>query len=294
VKFNGNFKTDESLLKYLNDISRYSTLSREEEKQLAIKVKVGDKKAKERLINANLKFVVKIALNYQNRGLTLSELISDGNLGLIKAIEKFDPDKDIKLITYAIWWIRQRILFAIAEKSSLIRIPLGLNNRVKKLKNAKDKIFVEQGYAPDADQLSMETDISEQSINRIANTMFETLSLDEIDYNFGRCGNRPYSSHYENISIIDVFENSDSADPKTLVANEKIQETIQQSIKALDDREAYILKSYFGLEGFQEKNYSEIAKEIGISRERVRQIQKIALKKIFNQVYPVKVRSYEL
>jgi RNA polymerase primary sigma factor len=143
---------------------------------------------------------------------------------------------------------------------------------------------VEQGYTPDTDQLSMETEISEQSINRVANTMFETLSLDEIGYN----------SHYENISIIDVFENSDSADPKTLVANEKIQETIQQSIKALDERESFILKSYFGLEGYEEKNYSEIAKVVGISRERVRQILKIALKKIFNRVYPVKVMSYEL
>ena len=284
MKIKNNFGTDESLLNYLNDISRYCTLSKEEEKQLALKVKAGDTKAKERLINANLKFVVKIALNYQNRGLTLSELISDGNLGLIKAIEKYDPDKDIKLITYAIWWIRQKMLFAIAEKSSLIRIPVGLNNRAKKLKSAKEKIFVEQGYTPDTDQLSLETDFSEKSIDRIANSMFETLSLDEINYN----------SNYEHLSIIDVIENSDATDPKTLVANERIHETLQQSIKALDKRESYILKSYFGLDGYEEKNYSEIARDVGISRERVRQIQKIALKKIFNKVYPVKVMSYEL
>jgi len=284
IKNKNEFNTDEALLNYLNDISRYCTLSREEERQLAIKCRSGDRKAKERLINANLKFVVKIALNYQNRGLSLSELISDGNLGLIRAIEKYDPDKNIKLITYAVWWIRQKMLFAIAEKSSLIRVPVGLNNKAKKLKNAKDKRYVQQGYLPDSDQLSKDTEFSEQSINLIANTMFESLSIDDFDTS-------PLST---DPSVYNYYESSDLTDQKTLVANEKLHDSIMKSIEELSPRESFILKSYFGLDGYKEMNFTEIGIELGISREHVRQIQIKVIKKIFKNVYPVKVMSCDL
>lgn len=145
---------DKALQNYLNEISKFKTLSREEEHDLAIKAKNGDVDAMNKLIQANLKFVVKIASRYQNRGLSLSELISEGNIGLIKAIEKFDPDKDIKLISYAIWWIKQRIMLAVSEKSSLIRVPMGKSSAAHRVKLTQDRYFTETGKIATPDELS--------------------------------------------------------------------------------------------------------------------------------------------
>lgn len=269
---------DKALQSYLNNISKYPSLSKEEEKELAIKAKEGDLAAKEKLINSNLKFVVKIASNYQNRGLSLSELVSEGNLGLIKAIEKFDPDKDIKLISYAVWWIKQKILFALAEKTSLIRIPVGLSQAATKIKNIKEKIMVEQGYSPSSSEISDELEISKKVIKQVSDAMTDTLSLDEVSY----------SANYDEMSMMDFIEDLEFLDPKTLLYKERLQKKIEQSIDKLDKRENFIVKSYFGLDGFDEKNFAEIAKDIGISRERVRQIQKEALKKILKAVYKEK------
>ncbi len=264
---------DQALQSYLNEISKIPTLSREEEKELAIKAKNGDEAAKNKLVSANLKFVVKIASHYQNRGLSLSELISEGNMGLIKAIEKYDSDKDIKLISYAVWWIKQKILFALAEKTSLIRVPLGRSNAISKIKNIRDRYTAETGDEISMMQLSNKSDISEKLINNMHLQSIDTLSLDDI----GK------SNQNEDVSILDFVEDPNSPDPKDVYYQEKMQKKINQSLKTLDSRDAHIIKSYFGLEGYKEKNFAEIAQEIGISRERVRQIQKQALKKIYSE-----------
>lgn len=263
---------DQALQSYLNEISKIPTLSREEEKELAIKAKNGDESAKNKLVSANLKFVVKIASHYQNRGLSLSELISEGNMGLIKAIEKYDSDKDIKLISYAVWWIKQKILFALAEKTSLIRVPLGRSNAISKIKNIRDRYTAETGDEISMMQLSNKSDISEKLINNMHLQSIDTLSLDDV----GK------SNQNEDVSILDFVEDPNSPDPKDVYYQEKMQSKINQSLKSLDSRDAHIIKSYFGLEGYKEKNFAEIAQEIGISRERVRQIQKQALKKIYS------------
>lgn len=264
---------DQALQSYLNEISKIPTLSREEEKELAIKAKNGDEAAKNKLVSANLKFVVKIASHYQNRGLSLSELISEGNMGLIKAIEKYDSEKDIKLISYAVWWIKQKILFALAEKTSLIRVPLGRSNAISKIKNIRDRYTAETGDEISMMQLSNKSDISEKLINNMHLQSIDTLSLDDV----GK------SNQNEDVSILDFVEDPNSPDPKDVYYQEKMQSKINQSLKSLDSRDAHIIKSYFGLEGYKEKNFAEIAQEIGISRERVRQIQKQALKKIYSE-----------
>lgn len=268
---------DKALQNYLNEISKYKTLTREEEHELAMKANAGDKEALNKLIQSNLKFVVKIATRYQNRGLSLSELISEGNIGLIKAIEKFDPSKDIKLISYAIWWIKQRIMLAVSEKSSLIRVPMGKVSSASKIKATSDRYFAQTGEKPSSEELSEKTNITEKSIDQLKGQIIETVSLDEIfqtgDYN-------EYSSH-------DLIEARDSSDPQSLYYSELMTQRIENAISNLDSREADIIRTYFGLnESMESKNFAQIAEEMGLSRERVRQIQKEALKKIMHDLRP--------
>ncbi len=270
-----NVFQDKALQSYLNEISKYPTISREEERELAIRAKKGDEKAKNELVKANLKFVVKIASHYQKRGLSLSELISEGNIGLIKAIEKYDTEKEIKLISYAVWWIKQKILFALAEKTSLIRVPLGRSNALNKLRSIRERYIAQTGDEPSMDHLSEESDISEKLLGNIKMQSNNTLSLDELSY----------SNKNEESSLLDYVEDVTAEDPKNLYFKNKLHDRIQNSIKNLDKRDAHIIKSYFGLDGYTEKNFAEIADEMGISRERVRQIQKQALKKILDKSY---------
>lgn len=270
-----NVFDDQALQNYLNEISIYPTLTREEEQSLAQEAKNSNQEAKNQLIKANLKFVVKIASHYQNRGLSLSELISEGNMGLIKAIEKFDPSMDIKLISYAVWWIKQRILFAISEKSSMIRIPMGRANAANKIKHAKDRILAESGNHASMDDIMEKTDLSSKLIDDIFYQPSDTISIDEISFN----------SKNDDINILDFIEDPSIEDPKTIYYRERLQDTIKKSIDTLSNRDALIIKAYFGLDGGKEKNFAQIANELGLSRERVRQIQKSALQKILKDSY---------
>ncbi|MEA1973337.1 MAG: sigma-70 family RNA polymerase sigma factor, partial [Candidatus Cloacimonadota bacterium] len=162
-----NIYEDKTLQKYLSEIAIYAPLSREEEKEYALRAQKNDSEALQILIRSNLKFVVKIAANYQNRGLSFAELISEGNMGLIKAIEKFEPQKKNKLISYAVWWIKQRILFALAEKTSTIRIPLGKSNVSKKIRKAKLEIRSKEGREATMSEIMEKTDLEKKAIKRI-------------------------------------------------------------------------------------------------------------------------------
>ncbi len=268
---------DKALQNYLNEISKFKTLSREEEHDLAIKAKNGDMDAMNKLIQANLKFVVKIASRYQNRGLSLSELISEGNIGLIKAIEKFDPDKDIKLISYAIWWIKQRIMLAVSEKSSLIRVPMGKSSAAHRVKLTQDRYFTETGKIATPDELSEKMNIAEKTIEQLQNKLPETSSFDDIIT----------TSDSQDFTAKDLLEDKDTLDPQSLYYQERMQEKIQNAISKLDAREADIIRNYFGLnESHESRNFVQIAEKLGLSRERVRQIQKEALKKIMREIKP--------
>ncbi|MBM4398903.1 MAG: RNA polymerase sigma factor RpoD/SigA [Candidatus Cloacimonetes bacterium] len=269
--------SDKALQIYLNEISKYKTIPRDEEKELALKARNGDNEALNRLIQANLKFVVKIAARYQNRGLSLSELISEGNIGLIKAIEKFEPDKDIKLISYAIWWIKQRIMLAIAEKNTLIRVPLGKSSQVKKIKAISDKLVTLTGTSPSNEQLSQIMEIDPKLIDQLRSNVIDTLSIDEITT----------TGDNQEVSISDNLEDKNAVDPQTLYYKERLKHKIKRAISNLDAREAEIIKTYYGMNKQQKsKNFAQIAEEMGLSRERVRQIQKEALKKILDDLKP--------
>jgi RNA polymerase primary sigma factor len=268
---------DRALQNYLREISKYPTLSREEEHELGLKARDGDAEAMNRLVQANLKFVVKIAARYQNRGLSLSELISEGNIGLIKAIEKFDPSKDIKLISYAIWWIKQRIMLAVSEKSSLIRVPMGKSSSAHRVKATQDRIFSETGETASTEELSEKTNLSEKSIDQLKEQIVETTSYDELIQ----------SGDFQEYSTRDLIVDKDLVDPQKLYYKERLQERIHRAIDKLDHREADIIRTYFGLnESHESMNFAQIAETMGLSRERVRQIQKEALKKIMVELKP--------
>lgn len=269
--------SDKALQSYLYEISKYKALPRELEQEYAVKAKAGDKDALNKLIQSNLKFVVKIATRYQNRGLTLSELISEGNIGLIKAIEKFDPDKDIKLISYAIWWIKQRIMLAISEKNSLIRVPLGKTSQSNKMKAVSDKKYMETGQAPSDVELGEMLDLDPKMINQLRGNIIDTVSIDEI---ISTSGN-------QEINIGDNLEDKDTADPQTVYYRERMLKKLRNAIDNLEDREAEIIRTYYGINKQNKaRNFAQIAEKMGLSRERVRQIQKEALKKIMDGLQP--------
>lgn len=269
--------SDKALQNYLNEISKYKALPRELEHELAIKAGKGDAEALNTLIQANLKFVVKIASRYQNRGLTLSELISEGNIGLIKAIEKFDPDKDIKLISYAIWWIKQRIMLAISEKNSLIRVPLGKSSQANKLRAISDKMYGSTGKAPSDEELSLLMDVDPKMIDQLRGNIIDTVSIDEMAMTSGN----------QEINISENLEDKHTADPQSSFYKERTQQKLKQAIDNLDTREAEIIRTYYGInKQHRARNFAQIAETMGLSRERVRQIQKEALKKILNGLKP--------
>lgn len=272
-----NVFADKALQNYLKEISKFQALSREEEHELGVKARNGDLEAINRLVQANLKFVVKIASRYQNRGLTLSELISEGNIGLLKAIEKFDPDKDIKLISYAIWWIKQRIMLAVSEKSSLIRVPLGKSSSAYRVKATQDRIYTETGETASTEELSEKMNITEKSIQQLRGQMIETTSFDDLIS----------GANFQEFSTRDMIADEELADPQKMYHRERLQKKISNAIDKLDKREADIIRTYYGLNKEQEtQNFAQIAEKMGLSRERVRQIQKEALKKILAELKP--------
>lgn len=268
---------DKALQNYLNEISKFKTLTREEEHDLGIKARNGDAEAMNLLIQSNLKFVVKIAARYQNRGLSLSELISEGNIGLIKAIEKFDPDKDIKLISYAIWWIKQRIMLAVSEKSSLIRVPLGKSSTAHRIKATSERLFAETGRTASSEDIAERLNITEKSIDLLKDQMPETSSYDDV----------LQTADYQDFSTRDMLEDHDTMDPQQLYQHDRMNHRLHRAINKLEKREAEIIRTYFGLNDRHEtKNFAQIADVMGLSRERVRQIQKEALKKILVELKP--------
>jgi RNA polymerase primary sigma factor len=271
-----NVFEDRALQSYLQQIAKIEPLSREEEHELAIKAKNGDKEAINKLVHSNLKFVVKIASRYQNRGLSLAELISEGNMGLIKAIEKFEPDKEYKLISYAVWWIKQRILFALAEKTNVIRLPLGKANLANKVKAAQDSIFKSSGKKASVEEIAKLTELDEKAIRKINSQLINTVSIDDSGY----------TNKHEKVVFNDFLKDENIIDPKILYYRNKVKKSIDKSIKKLPDRDAFIVKQYFGLESGKGKNFAQIGEELGLSRERVRQIQKKALEKILADAYP--------
>lgn len=266
---------DRGLQKYLSDIADFPTLSREEERELVTKAQAGDEKAMNKLIESNLKFVVKVASKFQGKGLSLSELISEGNLGLIKAIKRFDLSKETKLITYAVWWIQQSIQYAIYEKNRLIRIPAKTITTISKIEDARRKHRAKSGEEATAQEIAEKVDVKEEKALELMNTTTDIVPLESM------YGDTDALSRMAARKVAAPSFQEDLIDPKKIYYRKKLHEKINKKLEKLNPRDARIIQEYFGFgEEDKGKNFAQIARELGLSRERVRQIFKQILEEL--------------
>jgi len=257
-----------SLDKYLQEIGREDLITVEEEVELAQRIRNGDRIALEKLTRANLRFVVSVAKQYQNQGLSLPDLINEGNLGLIKAAEKFDETRGFKFISYAVWWIRQSILQALAEQSRIVRLPLNQVGSLNKINKAFSKFEQENERKPSPEELAEVLDIP---VDKIADTMKVSGRHISVD--------APFVEGEDN-SLLDVMINDDSPNADRVLINESLSKEIERVLAfTLSDRERDIVKKFFGI-GVAEMTLEEIGDEFGLTRERVRQIKEKAIRKL--------------
>ena len=256
-----------SLDKYLQEIGREELVSPEEEVELAQRIRKGDQEALEKLTRATLRFVVSVAKQYQNQGLSLPDLINEGNLGLIKAAEKFDETRGFKFISYAVWWIRQSILQALAEQSRIVRLPLNQVGSLNKINKALGKFEQENERQPSADELAEMIDIPKDKINDTLRVSGRHVSVDA-----------PFVEGEDN-SLLDVLPNDDSPSADRGLTNESLSTEIERALQILTGREREIIKSFFGI-GCQEMTLEEIGERLDLTRERVRQIKEKAIRKL--------------
>lgn len=257
-----------TLEKYLQDISKESLVTPDEEVELAQRIKAGDQQALDRLVRANLRFVVSVAKQYQNQGLSLQDLINEGNVGLIKAAQRFDETRGFKFISYAVWWIRQSILQAVAEQARTIRLPLNQVGAVSKLKKTAAMLEQEYQRKPSTSELAKELDMPESKVRNLMDMNMRQISTDA-----------PLDDDDEG-SFLDVYVDQDSVATDDAVVLESDNTAIQRSLNALSDKERQVLAMYYGIGTAREYSLDEIALAMGISRERTRQIRDRALKRL--------------
>ena len=255
-----------SLDKYLQEIGHEELLTTDEEVELAQRIRKGDKRALERLTKANLRFVVSVAKQYQNQGLSLPDLINEGNVGLIKAAEKFDETRGFKFISYAVWWIRQSILQAIAEQSRLVRLPLNQVGSVNKITRELNKFEQEHERKPSVDEIAERVDLPEDKIADAMKANSRHVSMDA-----------PIADG-EDSSMID-FLAGDSSNTDRELAIESLKAEVSRILKLLTDKEQKVLRAFFGIDGSPEMTLDEIGEKYNLTRERVRQIKEKALRR---------------
>jgi RNA polymerase primary sigma factor len=268
-----------SLDKYLQEIGREELISVEEEVELAQRIKKGDQEALEKLTRANLRFVVSVAKQYQNQGLSLPDLINEGNLGLIKAAEKFDETRGFKFISYAVWWIRQSILQALAEQSRIVRLPLNQVGSLNKINKALAKFEQENERTPSSEELSVILDIPQEKVSDTIRVSGRHVSVDA-----------PFVDGEDN-SLLDVLVNNDSPNADRGLLNESLSKEIDRALATLTERERDIVKYFFGI-GTQEMTLEEIGEQFGLTRERVRQIKEKAIRRLRHSSRSKLLKSY--
>src|SRR5476649_3045 len=259
---------DTSIRLYLREIGQVKLLTPSEEIELAAKIKKGDKKAREEMIKANLRLVVKIARDYEGIGLPLLDLISEGNIGLMKAVERFDPKKGGKLSTYGSWWIKQSIKRALANQSKTIRLPVHLVDKISKMRRIAMKLQEELGREPTDEELAGELGMTTARVAQMRQAAIRPTSLDA-----------PIGDEDSN-SFAEVVEDENATSPYENLEDKTVTGMLQDMVKHLDEREATILRYRFGLDGGTEKTLEEVGEKFGVTRERVRQIQNLALRKL--------------
>lgn len=260
-------RESEALDKYLQEIGKEEMISIEEEVELAQRIRKGDRKALERLTKANLRFVVSVAKQYQNQGLSLPDLINEGNVGLIKAAEKFDETRGFKFISYAVWWIRQSILQAIAEQSRIVRLPLNQVGSVNKINKVLCKFEQENERRPSVEEISDELDLPEEKIDEAMSVSGRHVSVDA-----------PFVDGEDN-SLLDVLVNDDAPMADRALLAESLKAEINKALKSLNDRERGVVEAFYGINQ-PEMTLEEIGTKFGLTRERVRQIKEKAIRRL--------------
>ena len=272
-------REDASLENYLQEIGHEGLLTVDEEVELAQRIRKGDRQALEKLTKANLRFVVSVAKQYQNQGLSLSDLINEGNLGLIKAAEKFDETRGFKFISYAVWWIRQSILQAIAEQSRIVRLPLNQVGSVNKITKALNKFEQENERCPSVNEIAETVDIPE---DKIADAMKANTRHVSVDAPF---------ADGEEASLLDVLPNSDVPDTDNELLMESLRNEISVALKQLNERERNVIEAFYGINQ-PEMTLDEIGQKYGLTRERVRQIREKAIRRLRGNTKSKMLKAY--
>ena len=269
-----------SLSKYLQEISRFEPLIPQREVELAILVKQGNRLALKELTEANLRFVVSVAKDYQGQGLPLTDLINEGNLGLIKAAERFDETRGFKFISYAVWWIRQSILQALAEHSRIVRLPLNRVGTISKINKAAERLEQEFERAPRADELARQLEMKPNEVNDAQRISRRHHSLDT-----------PFSDEDKNC-LLDVIPDAATAEPDQELQMDSLQEEVAAALDTLKEREREVIRMYFGISHSYALTLNEIGQEFGLTRERVRQIKEKAIRRLRHRSRSRKLRQY--
>jgi RNA polymerase primary sigma factor len=273
-------RENQSLDKYLSEIAKVELITAEQEVELAKRIREGDQIALEKLAKANLRFVVSVAKQYQNNGMSLGDLINEGNVGLIKAASRFDETRGFKFISYAVWWIRQSIMQALAEQSRIVRLPLNRVGSLNKISRAFSELEQKYEREPSAEELAKVLDMSPEEIESNQRISGRSISV-----------NAPFVQGEEN-SLLDVLENDSEETPDQGLMNSSLQKEIARSLSTLTERESEVIASYFGLNGSQSMTLEEIGDKFQLTRERVRQIKEKATRKLRNGYRSKLLKSY--
>ena len=259
---------DTALAAYYRDVERYPLLAPDEERTLVHRMYKGDRSARNRLINANLRFVIHVAKSFQSQGLSLSDLINEGNLGLITAARKFDPKKGCKFITYAVWWIRQNIHKALETQTRSVRVPANVLNDLARLRRTETELSQTLERPPTKEELSTEADFNRSKTDHTLGATYRTLSLDNRRYEQG------------DISFVETIPDERVASPDEALYQEKSHGEVRSALRTLSPRLQTVLALHYGMDGGEPKTYQQIGLRLGVSRERVRQLKEEALHRL--------------
>ncbi|KAB2921493.1 MAG: sigma-70 family RNA polymerase sigma factor [Bacteroidetes bacterium] len=273
-------RESQSLDKYLQEIGKVDLLTPDEEIDLAKKIKKGDQRSLEKLTKANLRFVVSVAKQYQNQGLSLGDLINEGNLGLIKAAKRFDETRGFKFISYAVWWIRQSILQALAEQSRIVRLPLNRVGALNKIGKAFSQLEQEFEREPSASELAEELDMSVFEVADTLKISGRHLSVDA-----------PFAQGEDN-RLLDVIQDERQPSPDSILMEESLKEEVKRALATLSEREAEVIRLYFGLQKEHSLTLEEIGEKFNLTRERVRQIKEKAIRRLRHASRSKNLRAY--
>jgi RNA polymerase primary sigma factor len=266
--FDAGIEEKTALDQYLRDVSRHELITPDKEKELGALARKGDQGAIQELARANLRFVISVAKKYQNRGLSLTDLIQEGNVGLVTAARKFDPEQGVKFISYAVWWIRQAILASLANHGRAVRVPLNRASDLARIFREKERLKQDLGREPSTEELARATDLTPELVESL-----QTLNAAEIRLD------APIGDS-EDSQLVERFVLEEAAEPEVEVESRLLAEAVQSALTTLEARDAKVLRLYFGLEGEREHTLEEIGNMLGVTRERIRQLRDRALRRL--------------